>query len=60
MHASAEGLHATSTVRLSGYPKVAEAPGQLTGGFLQALWLNGSNGGRGWDRSSDLSDVNRF
>ena len=35
------------------------APGRLTGGLLQALRLNASNGGRGWDRTSDLSDVNR-
>ena len=41
------------------FAKHGEAPGRLTGGLLQALWLNGSNGGRGWFRTSDLSDVNR-
>jgi hypothetical protein len=39
--------------------KHGQAPGRLTGGLLQALRLNGSDGGRGWDRTSDLSDVNR-
>lgn len=41
------------------FAKREKAPGRLTGDFLQALWLNAYHGGRGWFRTSDLSDVNR-
>ncbi len=41
------------------FAKHGEAPGRLTGGLLQALQSNALDGGRGWDRTSDLSDVNR-
>ena len=41
------------------FAKHGQALGRLTGGLLQALRLNAFYGGRGWDRTSDLSDVNR-